>query len=327
MQHLLAKPGSAITASLEGFALCYPDLLRVHFDPDYVTRAISPSQPKVALISGSGSGHEPLPTGYVGAGMLDAACPGPIFTSASPNQLLAAARDVGRQPGVLFIVKNYSGGVLNSSLAMEMAEEEGILAQSILVNDDVAIKNPLNRRGLGATILSMKIAGAAAEAGLSLEKVAAVGQRTVENARSMGIGMDVHTLSRAIHSGELPDDTIELGVGIHGEPGTNYRVSHGIEEIVDALMEPIVADLPFQAGDQVLALVSGLGGTPLLELFLFFRHIHGYLKKRGVVVQRQLVGNYLTSLGRGGCTVTLLRLDPELTALWDATVHTPALRW
>ncbi len=327
MQHLLSKPGSAITSSLEGFALSYPDLLRVHFRPDYVLRATFGLRHKVAVISGSGSGHEPLPIGYVGSGMLDAACPGPIFTSPSPDQLLAATRAVDNTGGVVFIVKNYAGGVLNSALTMEMAEDEGIATRAVLVNDDVAIKDPSNRRGLGAAILAMKMAGAAAEAGKDLEQVVQIGRRTVANARSMGIGLDVHTLSRAIHAEELPEDTIEVGVGIHGEPGTNYRVSEGIEEIVNVLVSPIIADMPFHAGDRVLAMVSGLGGTPLLELYLFFRHIHRYLQKRGIIVERQIVGNYLTSLGRGGCTVTLLRLDDELLSLWDAPVHTPALHW
>ena len=326
MHSFVNKPGDPITRSLRGMAACYPDLLRVHFDPDYVVRAQPARAGKVAVITGSGSGHEPLPCGYVGLGMLDAACPGPIFTSPTPDQLLAATRAVEQGAGVVYIVKNYAGAVFNSEICVEDLSRDGICARKVLVNDDVAIPEVENRRGLGAAPLVIRIAGAAAEEGRTLDEVVAVSRRAVENARSMGFATNIETLPRSIHALPLDDHTVELGVGIHGEPGLEQRVE-GIVEIVDRLMQPIVDDLPYRAGEEVLLLVSGLGGTPPLELFLFYQHIHEFLQQRQIVVKRSLVGNYLTSLGRGGCTVTLLRLDDELLRLWDAPVHTPAFHW
>jgi phosphoenolpyruvate---glycerone phosphotransferase subunit DhaK len=327
MRSFVNQPGSAITKSLRGMALCYPDMVRVHFEPDYVQRVIPGHAGKVAVISGSGSGHEPLPTGYVGQGMLDAACPGPIFTSPTPNQLGAATHAVEQGGGVLYIVKNYAGGVLNSELTIEMVEAEGIAARSVVVNDDVSIEPRGNRRGLGAALLVMKIAGAAAEAGYTLDQTAAVARRAVANARSMAVGTTTHTLPRSIHPKALTEDSVELAVGIHGEPGYRYVITNGVEEIATKLVEPIVQDLPFEAGNRVLVLVSGLGGTPQLELYLFYQEIHKQLTDAGLLIDRQLVGNYLTSLGRGGCSITVLRLDDELLRLWDAPVCTPALRW
>lgn len=326
MHSFVNKPGDPITRSLAGMAACYPDLIRVHYEPDFVQRAQPGRAGKVVVITGSGSGHEPLPTGYVGLGMLDAACPGPIFTSPTPDQLLAATHAVDQGAGVLYIVKNYAGAVFNSEICTEELGREGISARKVLVNDDVAIPEITNRRGLGAAPLAIRIAGAAAEEGAPLEQVVAVAERAVQNARSMGFATNIETLPRSIHAMPLDDHTVEMGVGIHGEPGIELRVED-LGEIVERLMPPIIADLPFRAGDQVLLLVSGLGGTPSLELFLFFQHIYEYLEGQGIVVKRQLVGDFLTSLGRGGCMVTLLRLDDELLRLWDTPVHTPVLRW
>jgi dihydroxyacetone kinase-like protein len=259
--------------------------------------------------------------------MLDAACPGPIFTSPSPYQLIAATNAVESGGGVVYIVKNYAGGVLNAEMAVELVETEGIAARTVLVNDDVAIPEPTNRRGLGAALLAMKIAGAAAEEGYSLDAVANIARRAVANARSMGVGTNTHTLPRAIHPRALTEDSVELGIGIHGEPGRRYVVNNGIEEIADEMIRPILADLSTSAGDPILLLVSGLGGTPSLELYLFFQEIHKRLTDADLRVERQMVGNYLTSLGRGGYIVTVLRLDDELLHLWDAPVHTPTLHW
>lgn len=327
MRSFVNKPGSAITKSLMGVALCYPELIRINYDPDFVQRAAPIPAGKVAVISGSGSGHEPLPTGYVGLGMLDAACPGPIFTSPSPTQLAAATHAVESGGGVVYIVKNYSGGVLNAEMAVEMVETEGIAARSVLVNDDVSIPDKMNRRGLGATLVAMKIAGAAAEAGHTLDAVASIAGRAVINSRSMGVGTNTHTLPTAIHGRALTEDAVELGVGIHGEPGRRHVVKGGIEEIADEVIRPILADLSTSPGDQVLLLISGLGGTPYLELYLFFQEVHKRLKDASLRVERQLVGNYLTSLGRGGYIVTVFRLDEELLRLWDAPVHTATLHW
>ncbi|MBI1295781.1 dihydroxyacetone kinase subunit DhaK [bacterium] len=327
MRSFVNKPGSAITESLRGMALCHPEMLEIHYEPDFVRRTRPTPRGKVAVISGSGSGHEPLPTGYVGTGMLDAACPGPIFTSPSPTQMVAATQAVEAGGGVVYIVKNYTGGVLNSELTVEMMESEGITARTVLVNDDVAIAEAGNRRGLGAAPLVMKIAGAAAEAGYGLEDVVKLARRAASNARSMGVGTNTNTLPRAIHPRALTEDSVELGIGIHGEPGRRFVVEGGIDEIADELIGPILADLPASSGDDVLLLVSGLGGTPSLELYLFFQAIHERLGRVGLHVKRQLVGNYLTSLGRGGYLVTVLKLDDDLLHLWDAPVCTPAMRW
>ena len=324
MHSFVNKPGDSIARSLAGMAACYPHLLRVHFDPDFVQRTQPGRAGKVVVISGSG--HEPLPTGYVGLGMLDAACPGPIFTSPTPDQLLAATHAVEQGAGVVYIVKNYAGAVFNAEICAEELSRQGICARQVLVHDDVAIPDIFNRRGLGAAPIVIRIAGAAAEEGRTLEQVVVVSERAAHNARSMGFATNIETLPRSLHALPLDDHTIELGVGIHGEPGVEQRVD-GIVEIVKRLMQPIVDDLPYCAGDRVLLLVSGLGGTPPLELFLFFQYIHEFLEERRIVVQRSLVGNYLTSLGRGGCTVTLLRLDEELLGLWDSPVHTPTLHW
>ncbi len=327
MQSLVNQPGSAITQSLRGMALCHPDTIKVHFDPDYVERTAPCPSGKVAVISGSGSGHEPLPIGYVGLGMLDAACPGPIFTSPSPVQLMAAVHSADHGSGVLFIVKNYAGGVLNTELTIEMALQEGIDARYVLVNDDVAIPEVANRRGLGAATLACKIAGAAAESGYSLDATVNVTQRAVAASRSMGVGTNVNTLPRNGLGVNLADDSIELGVGIHGEPGEVRSVKQGMPEIVDLILPPILDDLPFAPGDRVLLLISGMGGTPPLELYLFSEAIHERMAAHQLRVERQLIGNYLTSLGRGGYTMTLMKLDDELLGLWDAPVHTPALHW
>lgn len=308
-------------------ALSHPDLIRLHYEPDFVERVAPITPGKVAVISGSGSGHEPLPTGFVGFGMLDAACPGPLFTSPTPVQLMTAAQAVEQGSGVVLIVKNYSGGVLNAELTVEMIRAEGIPAGSVVVNDDVAIPKVENRRGLGAAVLAMKVAGAAAEAGYSLPQVVAVAQRAVDNARSMGIATNAYTMPASSHTASITEDSVEIGVGIHGEPGEHCEIHNGISEIVDRLVRPIVTDLPFSRGDKALVILSGMGGMPQLELYLFFQEIVAQLEQMGISAVRQLVGTYLTSLGRGGCILTLARMDEELLRLWDAPVHTPALHW
>ncbi len=323
----MTKPGSAITQSLRGMALSHPDTIKVHFDPDFVERLAPAPSGKVAVVKGSGSGHEPLPTGYVGLGMLDAACPGPIFTSPTPVQLLAAVHSVNRGGGVLFVVKNYAGGVLNTELTIEIAMQEGIDARYVLVNDDVSIPNVSNRRGLGAATLACKIAGAAAESGYTLAEAEEVTLRAIASSRSMGAGTNINTLPRNGPNDNLADDSIELGVGIHGEPGEVRSVSKGMPEIVDLIVHPILHDLPFASGDRILLFISGMGGTPPLELYLFSEAIHELLAAHNLRVERQLIGNYLTCLGRGGYTITLMRLDDELLQLWDAPVHTPVLHW
>jgi phosphoenolpyruvate---glycerone phosphotransferase subunit DhaK len=328
MQKLINHPTNAVRESLEGFALVYADLVEVSYQPPIVCRRALPAPGKVAVISGSGSGHEPLNIGYVGYGMLDAACPGPIFTSPTPDQHLAATHAVHHGGGVLFVVKNYMGGVLNTEIAMEMAREEGIEVASVLIHDDIAVEQSSNRRGVGAAVLVEKIAGAAAEAGHSLAEVTAVAQRTSQAACSMGVALSGCT-SPAVGrpTFQLPSGQIEVGVGIHGERGRHRAHWAKADEIVDMLVGPICQELGLGAGDRVLALVSGLGGTPQHELFIVYRRLHQRLEQLGVTIERRLVGNYITSLDMAGCTITLLRLDPELLALWDAPVRTPALWW
>lgn len=331
MKKLINTPETVVDDALAGLAAAHPDLLRVQYDPNFIVRA-QPTRPgKVAILSGGGSGHEPLHGGFVGYGMLDAACPGPIFTSPVPDQMLAATRAVDGGAGVLYLVKNYTGDVMNFEMAAELAQMDGISVASVLVNDDVAVKDSLytaGRRGVGTTVLAEKLAGAAAEAGMPLAEVTRVAEKANACGRSMGVALTSCTVPAAGQpTFELPDGEIEIGVGIHGEPGRRRVALRPAAEIVAMLAEPILEDLPFAAGDDVLAFVNGMGGTPLLELYIVYHELQRLLLERGVRISRQLVGNYITSLEMAGCSITLLKLDDELLRLWDAPVHTPALRW
>jgi dihydroxyacetone kinase-like protein len=267
----------------------------------------------------------------VGLGMLDAACAGAIFTSPVPDQMLAATRAVDGGAGVLHIVKNYTGDVLNFEMAAELAQLEGIAVASVVINDDVAVRDSLytsGRRGVGATVLAEKIAGAAAERGDDLEAVAAICRKVNERSRSMGMALTSCTVPAAgTPTFDLPDDQMEIGIGIHGEPGRYREPLAGASAVVARLAGSIMEDLPFERGDRVLAFVNGMGATPLIELYVVFNDLASLLQDRGITIARSLVGNYITSLDMAGCSITLLRLDDELTALWDAPVHTPALRW
>ena len=325
---LINEPEDVVSESLEGLALAFPDLLRIHYAPHFVCRADAPIRNKVVLVSGSGSGHEPLNTGYVGRGMLDAACPGGIFTSPTPDQYLAALNAVYGGAGAIFFIKNFAGGVLNMSMALDMARDEGYEVMSVLINDDVAMDDPEKRRGLGATVLAEKLAGAAAEQGRSLAEVTVIAQQVIAESRSMGAALSsctVPTIGRPIY--QLPNGQMELGVGMHGERGRQRLAYTDADQLTDLLAAPVVEDLDLNAGDEVLAVVSGLGGTPQQELYIVFRRLYRFLEARGIKVTRRLVGNYITSLDAAGCAITLLRLTPELTALWDAPVCTPTLRW
>jgi dihydroxyacetone kinase-like protein len=269
--------------------------------------------------------------GFVGRGMLDAACPGAVFTSPVPDQMLAATKAVDGGAGVLHIVKNYTGDIMNFELAAELARAEGIEVTSVVIADDVAVKDSLytaGRRGVGGTVLAEKIVGAAAEEGADLATVTALCQRVQDNVRSMGMALTSCTVPAAGKpTFDIGDDEMEIGIGIHGEPGRERRKLAPADEITEALATPIIDDLPFQSGDRVLAFVNGMGGTPLLELYVVYRKLAEILDGRGVTISRNLVGSYITSLEMAGCSITLLKLDDELTRLWDAPVHTPALRW
>jgi dihydroxyacetone kinase-like protein len=285
----------------------------------------------VGLVSGGGSGHEPMHGGFVGRGMLDAACPGEVFTSPTPDQMLEATKAVDGGAGVLHVVKNYTGDVMNFDMAAELARGEGVEVQSVLTNDDVAVEDSLytaGRRGVGVTVLLEKICGGAAEDGRSLQEVADLGRRVTENGRSMGMALTpCITPGSGEPSFELGDQEVEIGIGIHGEPGRFREEIGPASQIAERMVTPIVEDLPFSSGDRVLAFVNGMGGTPLIELYVMYADVARLLEGRGLTIERNLVGNYITSLEMQGCSITLLRLDDEMVRYWDAPVDTPALRW
>jgi phosphoenolpyruvate---glycerone phosphotransferase subunit DhaK len=331
MKKLLNQPENAVKESLAGLAAAHGDLLRYDVEAQIVVRADAPVQDKVALLSGGGSGHEPMHGGFVGRGMLDAACPGEVFTSPVPDQMLAATKAVDGGRGVVHIVKNYTGDVMNFKLAAEDAADEGIDVESVLIDDDVAVQDSLytaGRRGVGATVLAEKIGGAGAERGDDVAGVAALVRRVNERSRSFGIALS-SCIPPAAGSPifELPEGEMEIGVGIHGEPGRRRAALGSASEIAELLIEAVVGDLEPGEGARVLPFVNGLGGTPQLELYLLYGEIHKRLREAGLEPVRNLVGSYITSLEMAGASLTLLDLDDELIDLWDAPVHTPALRW
>ena len=331
MKKLINDPATVVAEALSGVEAAHPDL-RVDHEHNIIYRADAPFGGKVGLISGGGSGHEPLHGGFVGLGMLDAACPGEVFTSPTPDQMLHATKGVDSGAGVLHIVKNYTGDVMNFEMAAEMAAEEtGAKVESIVTNDDVAVEDSTytaGRRGVGVTVLVEKICGAAAETGRDLAAVAALGRKVNGWGRSMGMALTSCTVPAAGKpTFELTETEMEIGIGIHGEPGRYRESLTPAAEIAERIVEPILNDLPFGSGDGVLAFVNGMGGTPLIELYLMFGELKRILDGRGITITRSLVGPYITSLEMAGCSVTLLKLDDELTRLWDAPVRTPALRW
>lgn len=331
MKKLLNSAENAVVESVEGFGLAHPDLVRVSLDPLYVVRADAPRPGKVALVSGGGSGHEPLHLGFVGPGMLDAAVPGPVFTSPTPGPILAATAAVDGGAGVLFVVKNYTGDVLNFETAAEMAEDAGIAVRTVVVDDDVAVEGSTwtaGRRGVAGTVLVEKIAGAAAERGAPLAVVAGIAERVIAGVRTMGLALNPCTVPHAGRpSFDLAEDEVELGIGIHGEPGRKRVPMDTADRLTDLLVDPVLDDLALTRGERVLLLVNGLGGTPSSELSVVYRRARQRVEDRGGIVTRSLVGNYVTSLEMQGASVTVLRLDDELTELYDAPVRTSALRW
>ena len=331
VKKFLNNPDDFVPESLAGLAAAHSDLLRVDLEQQIVVRREAPVSGKVALVSGGGSGHEPLHGGFVGKGMLDAACPGAVFTSPVPDQMLAATKAVDGGAGVVHIVKNYTGDVLNFRMAAELAEDEGIQVESVLTNDDVAVEDSLytaGRRGVGITVLVEKIAGAKAEAGGTLAEVAGIARKVNAQGRSFGVALtSCATPSSNGPIFEIGPDEMEFGVGIHGEPGRRREPIRPAAEIVEQMTTAILTDLDPAPGANVLAFVNGLGGTPLIELYLVYNELTKQLEGHGLTASRNLVGNYITSLEMAGVSITLLVLDDELTALWDAPVHTPALRW
>jgi len=355
MKKLINELDDVVNEQLEGMAVAHPDLLKVHFDPKYVYRADAPVAGKVAIVSGGGSGHEPMHGGFVGMGMLDGACPGEIFTSPTPDQMYECAVAVNSGAGVLFIVKNYTGDVMNFEVAAETASAEGIPVQNILIDDDVAVKDSLytaGRRGVGTTVLAEKIVGAAAEAGYDLDQCADLCRKVNSNGRSMGMAITSCIVPAAGKpTFDLPDDEIEMGVGIHGEPGQKRMKMASADEITTMMVNEIlddaaytrtvrewdrennewvdvtITDEPFEAGDKVIAFVNSMGGTPVSELYAVYAKVVELCEARDIQVVRNLIGPYITSLEMQGMSITLLKADDEILKFWDAPVNTPGLRW
>ena len=328
MKMLINVPETVVADALRGMAAAHPELA-VDVENRVIVRRDAPVAGQVALVSGGGSGHEPLHGGFVGPGMLAAACPGEVFTSPVPDQMVRAAAAVDSGAGVLFVVKNYTGDVLNFDMAAELAEDEGIQVAKVLVNDDVAVTDSLytaGRRGTGATLFVEKIAGAAAQEGRPLEQVEAFARRVNDSSRSFGFALSaVTTPAKGTPTFDLPAGELELGIGIHGEPGRERRPMMTSGEIAEAAVDAVLTDLAPR--NPVLVLVNGMGATPLLELYGFNAEVQRILRGRGVAVARTLVGNYVTSLDMAGASVTLCEIDEELLGLWDAPVSTPGLRW
>ncbi|MGQ4647788.1 dihydroxyacetone kinase subunit DhaK [Lyngbya aestuarii] len=355
MKKLINNPDNFVRESLEGMAAAHPELIKIHFDPHFIYRADTPLQNKVAIISGGGSGHEPMHGGFVGMGMLDAACPGEVFTSPTPDQMLEAAKIVNSGAGVLNIVKNYSGDVMNFEMAAELAFSEGIQALNILIDDDIAVKDSLytqGRRGVGTTILAEKICGAAAQQGYNLKQLADLCRKVNMSGRSMGIALTSCTPpAKGSPIFELGNQEIEVGIGIHGEPGRQRITFTSANEMTEILATSIIEDSaysrilrewdtqigewveveltnpPLRTGDSVLAFVNSMGGTPLSELYIVYRQLVKLCEQDGLKIVRNLVGPYITALEMQGCSITLLKMDEELIKLWDAPVKTAALRW
>ncbi len=330
MKKLINDPGRVVVEALEGLGAAHPDRLRIDLEQRLVLRGDAPRTGKVGVVSGGGSGHEPLHSGFVGAGMLDAACCGEVFTSPVPDQILAATQAVDGGAGVLHLVKNYTGDVMNFEMAAELAGEFDIRVEAVVIDDDVAVTDSLytaGRRGVGATVFVEKIAGAAAESGADLDTVAALARKVVAGSRSMGVALTSCTVPAAGKpTFELGEDEIELGIGIHGEPGRERLPLAPASEVARRLVEPILSDLDF-TGSPVVVMVNGMGGTPLIELYIVYNEVARLLADAGVEIARTLVGNYVTSLEMAGCSVSLLRADDDLLRWWDAPVDTLALRW
>ncbi|GAA0924403.1 dihydroxyacetone kinase subunit DhaK [Nonomuraea longicatena] len=324
MKKLINAPGSVVADALAGMAAAHPSLL---VEGQVVRRSRPKEAGRVGLVSGGGSGHEPLHAGFVGYGMLDAACPGEIFTSPVPDQILAATEFAERGAGVLHIVKNYTGDVLNFELAAEL--REGGRVASVVVADDVAVKDSLytaGRRGTGATLFVEKVAGALAEQGAPLDDVRRAAEEVGARSRSFGVALTSGTVPAAGRpTFDLPEDQVELGIGIHGEPGRSRRAHAPARELAEVAMDAVDGDLPLR-GD-LLVMVNGMGGTPLIELYVVFAEVAAYVRGKGARVARSLVGNYVTSLDMQGFSVSVCQVDERLTGLWDAPVETPGLRW
>ena len=354
MKKLINGVDDVVVEQLQGMAVAHPEL-KINISPHYIIRADAPLAGKVAIVSGGGSGHEPMHGGFVGLGMLTGACPGEVFTSPTPDQMYECGKAVDSGAGVLFLVKNYTGDVLSFETGAELLHFDGIKVQNILIDDDVAVKDSLytaGRRGVGTTVIIEKIVGAAAEAGYDLDQCADLARKVNQNGRSMGMALtSCVTPSKGSPIFDLPDDEIEIGVGIHGEPGMQRIKMTTVDAITTLLANEILDDGPYtrtvrefdrdtgdwidktltdepiKAGDEVIAFVNSLGGTPVAELYGVYRKLAQICEARGVKIVRNLIGPYITSLEMQGCSITLVKADAEILKFWDAPVKTPALRW
>ncbi|MFA7565453.1 MAG: dihydroxyacetone kinase subunit DhaK [Alkalispirochaeta sp.] len=331
MKKLINDVSTIVRDSMAGMEKAHPDLVKAHYNPNFLTWAAGPVKGKVAVVSGGGSGHEPLHGGFVGKGMLNAACPGEVFTSPTPDQMEEATKAVDGGAGVLHIVKNYSGDVMNFEMAADLCREANIEVEAVVIDDDVAVQDSLytqGRRGVGATVFAEKIAGAAAARGSDLATVKKLVEQVNDNGRSMGMALTSCIVPAAGKpTFDLKDDEIEIGIGIHGEPGRERTKMKTAAELADMLTSAVVDDVPFKSGDNVFVMLNGMGGTPLMELYLLYNEVTGILGKRGIKISRNLVGNYITSLEMQGFSITIVKVNDELVTLFDAPVHTPALRW
>src|SRR5689334_18479905 len=327
MKKLINRTETLLDESLAGFAAAHADIVTLGKERKFVRRR-DLKRGKVALISGGGSGHEPLHAGFVGLGMLDAACPGQVFTSPTPDQMLAAAEAVDTGGGVLFIVKNYEGDVMNFAMAAEMATGK---VSTVITDDDVAVETSTystGRRGVAGTLIVERMVGAAAEQGAGLEALQALGRRVNAQTRSMGVALTSCTVPAAGKpTFQIGEDEMEMGVGIHGEPGRRRVKLASADGIAEEMMGAVLGDLNLKSGSEALLLVNGFGGTPAMELYLMYNAARRILDGKGVKVARSLVGSYVTSLEMAGCSLTVSALDSELATLWDSPVHTAALRW
>ncbi|MCT4509948.1 MAG: dihydroxyacetone kinase subunit DhaK [Tepidibacter sp.] len=330
MKKIINSTEAIVNEMLEGIVKAHPEHIKRVEGFNVLTRVNSPIQGKVALISGGGSGHEPSHAGFVGKGMLDAAVAGEVFTSPTPDQVLEGIKAIGSDKGVLLVIKNYSGDVMNFEMAAEMAEMEGIKVDKVVVNDDVAVENSTyttGRRGVAGTIFVHKIAGAAAEEGKSLEEVQKIAQKVVDNTRTMGMSLGACTVPAVGKpSFTLGEDEIEMGLGIHGEPGTHREKLSSADELTEYMLGKILEDMSIEKAEEVGVIVNGLGATPLMELYIVNKKLHSLLEEKEIKVNKTLIGNYMTSLEMPGFSISVIKLDEELKRLLNAEADTPALK-
>lgn len=329
MKKIINDIDNIITEELKGMEKAYNNIIKVCYEPIFIARR--ELSKKVAIISGGGSGHEPLHGGFVGYGMLDAACPGPVFTSPTPDQMEAAVKYVNKDMGVLLLIKNYTGDVMNFQMAEELCKADGIDIKSVVIEDDVAVKNSLyttGRRGVGATIFFEKICGASAEKWDNLNKVIEYANYCKENARSMGMALTSCTVPAAGKpTFDIADNEIEMGIGIHGEPGIERVGIKTANEIAEIMMDKICSDIPYKNGDEVICMINGMGGTPLMELYILYNSVEEIAKKKGIKIVRSIIGNYVTSIDMAGASISLIKVNNDILKLWDYPVNTAALRW